>query len=208
MLFHYEASWILFWFNAACYALFVLIREYVDMHIPARWLNPSGWLFRIRPWERGGDFYRDFLGIDRWKSKLPSLRGRTNFSKKHLEGSGPGYLERFIIETCRSESNHMRAILSVVFMKLWTPFGLWLLCLVLAVVGNLPFICIQRYNRPRLQRLAALEERRAALRQRNAASLTRELPPRELSPRELSSSSRELAFPADPEGYGAYAAGT
>ena len=192
MLFYNEPSWFLFWFNAACYALLVLIREYVDMHIPARWLDPDRGWFRIRPWERGGDFYRDILGIDRWKNKLPTLKGLTHFSKKHLDGDGPGYLERFIVETCRSESNHMRAIFSVVVMKLWTPFGLWFLCLVLALVGNLPFICIQRYNRPRLQRLAALEERRAALRQRPASP----------------SHARDLAFPPDPEGYGAYATGT
>lgn len=167
MLFPNESSWSLFWVNAACYSLLVLVREYVDVHIPARWLDPARWWFRTRRWEHGGEFYKKALGIDHWKAKLPAFAGLTHFSKKHLDGSDPDYLQRFILETCRSESNHVRAIISVLVFKLWTPLGLWLICVILALIGNIPFICIQRYNRPRLMRLAAIEERRAALRQRH-----------------------------------------
>ena len=57
----------------------------------------------------------------------------------------------------------MRAIASVVAMRLWTPLDLWLTCLVIGLIGNVPFILIQRYNRPRLQRtLGRIEQRSLA----------------------------------------------
>jgi hypothetical protein len=45
-------------------------------------------------------------------------------------------------------------------MRLWTPVDLWLVCMLIAVVGNVPFIMIQRYNRPRLMRALERMERR------------------------------------------------
>ena len=49
-------------------------------------------------------------------------------------------------------------------MKLWTPTALWVVILAIAVAGNLPFIAIQRYNRPRLRRTLELAGHRAMLR--------------------------------------------
>jgi glycosyl-4,4'-diaponeurosporenoate acyltransferase len=146
-----EASWGLFWFNAFLYALSVVVRRYVDVLLPKRCFAASNAWFRTRRWERDGDFYQDALGIKQWKDKLPCLNGQTRFSKKHITARNPDYFAQFIVETCRSESNHIRAIGFVVLMKLWTPLRVWILCLALATIGNLPFICIQRYNRPRLQ---------------------------------------------------------
>ncbi|MDR1768887.1 MAG: hypothetical protein LBR32_10810 [Propionibacteriaceae bacterium] len=156
-----QSNWHLFWFNVALYTFLVAVRRFVDVVVPQRWFDPARRWFRTRRWEHGGDFYRRAMAIDRWKDKLPTLEGRTHFDKKHLAGNQAEYLEQFIVETCRSESNHVRAITSVVVMRLWTPLSLWLLCLAVATVGNLPFICIQRYNRPRLQRALERVERRA-----------------------------------------------
>lgn len=156
-----DAGLRLFWLNGVLYVCAVLVRRYVDVWVPDRFFRPSRLRFHVFRWERGGDFYRDVLKIDRWKDKLPCLNGRTNFAKKKLSGRRTEYLEQFITETCRSESDHVSLIGFVVVMRLWTPFDLWLLCFVLAVVGNVPFICIQRYNRPRLERtLVRIEQRR------------------------------------------------
>ncbi len=161
LLFQTQASWSLFWLNVTIYALTTLWRMQVDVWIPVKYFDPDRWWFRIRSWERQGDFYKDNLRIERWKDKVPAVNGRNHFSKRHLVGSDPTYLRQFIIETCRGESNHVRAVLSVIPMRLWTPFDLWLVCFLIALVGNLPFVLIQRYNRPRLQRALVRVERRA-----------------------------------------------
>lgn len=160
MLIQNEASWSLFWFNCILYTVLVVIRAWVDVLIPQRFLRPEGWWFRTRDWERDGEWYREQLRIDRWKDKLPSLRTATRFSKKRLTDASRRYFNRFITETCRAESNHLRAIGSAMMMRLWTPVDLWLVCMLIAVVGNVPFIMIQRYNRPRLMRALERLERR------------------------------------------------
>lgn len=160
MLFETEASWSLFWLNCIIYTLLVVVRAWVDVVIPQRYFSPDRWLYRTRDWERDGEIYRDALRIHLWKDRLPALDTWNRFSKKRLSAANGRYLRRFIIETCRAESNHLRAIGAVALMRLWTPLDLWLTCLTIAVLGNLPFILIQRYNRPRLQRILARVELR------------------------------------------------
>ena len=163
MLFGLDASWNLFVFNAACYMLIVVVERQVDVMLPQHIFDPAHRRYRSFRWERDGDIYRDVLRIDRWKDKLPCLPARTHFSKKSIAGRQADYLEQFVVETCRSETAHVTMIVAVGVMRLWTPFDLWLVCFVIAVVGNIPFICIQRYNRPRLQRtLVNIEQRRLA----------------------------------------------
>ncbi len=158
-----EATVNLFWLDFALYWALTLGRILIDPHLPDRLFDPRRAEYRTQRWEAGGEFYRLHLRVDRWKDYLPTFAGPSGFSKKRLTAADPGYLTRFIRETCRGESNHVRAILSVVAMRLWTPFDLWLFVLTIAIVGNLPFIIVQRYNRPRLQRALVLSERRAAL---------------------------------------------
>lgn len=153
----------LFWLNFALYWALTLGRILIDPILPERLFSPERPAYRAQRWEDGGDFYRQHLRVDRWKDYLPTFAGPNRFSKRHLTAADPTYLNRFIVETCRGESNHVRAVLSVVMMKLWTPMLLWLFMLSIALLGNLPFIAVQRYNRPRLQRALALSERRAAL---------------------------------------------
>lgn len=156
-----DPSWSLFWFNAAVFLLMTLVRMRVDVLLPDRCFAPGQWIFRTQAWERDGDFYRDVLRIDRWKDKVPAVDSLNNFSKRQLTGAHADYLQRFVLETCRAESNHLRSVLSVIPLRLWTPPDLWLLCFLLALLGNLPFVLIQRYNRPRLQRtLARIQDRR------------------------------------------------
>ncbi len=168
MLFQNDASWSLFWVNCIIYTALVAVRAWVDVTLPDRFFRPDRWWFRTREWEREGEIYRTHLRIDRWKDHLPALETWNRFSKKRLADANQRYLSRFVVETCRAESNHLRAIASVVAMRLWTPLDLWLTCLVIALIGNVPFILIQRYNRPRLQRtLGRIEQRALASRGEN-----------------------------------------
>ena len=46
-------------------------------------------------------------------------------------------------------------------LKIWRGPGGVILTVIYIVFGNLPFLLIQRYNRPRLQRLLEKQSRRA-----------------------------------------------
>ena len=45
-------------------------------------------------------------------------------------------------------------------LKIWPGAGGVLITVIYIVLGNLPFIIIQRYNRPRLQKLLMMQQRK------------------------------------------------
>ena len=115
--------------------------------------SPDKRMYRPHKWERGGRFYSDTLRINKWKDRLPKHTGKNGFSKEHLDTVTIEYIDTFIMETCRGEWNHtLNCMFAVILMIINKPLtGLLLSALLL--IGNVPFICIQRYNRFRLQRL-------------------------------------------------------
>ena len=88
------------------------------------------------------------------------------------EGEGYGLLldpaavtasqvELLVQETCVAEVVHTASILlGLGALWLWPGWGGVVLWLIWFLLANLPFILIQRYNRPRLMRLHALLQRR------------------------------------------------
>ena len=78
--------------------------------------------------------------------------------KKKLSAADPMSL---VQETCVAECVHCWLIvLSVGMLFLWKSVWSWLLWLVYNLLGNVSFILIQRYNRPRLLRLAEKETKK------------------------------------------------
>ena len=74
------------------------------------------------------------------------------------KGSDPAVL---VQETCVAECVHWAlTLLSAGIFFLWRSGWAALLWLVYNVLGNVSFIVIQRYNRPRLQKLAEKTRRR------------------------------------------------
>lgn len=131
--------------------------------LPERLFHPEsglGRVLRTRAWEHAGRFYRG-LGIRRWKELLPEAGAlfRGGFDKRHLTSADPALLDRFLSETNRAEFSHWLTLLSGASFFLWNPWWVGLFMMGYASVTNLPFIAIQRYNRPRL---AALGVRRRA----------------------------------------------
>lgn len=114
--------------------------------------NPAGWIFRERRWERGGRFYEAVFAVKGWKRRLPDGAAlfRQGFRKKRIRGHGAAYLNRFLIETCRSEGVHWIVLgFSLVFF-FWNSWGVGMVMVAYGVVANLPCILVQRYNRLRL----------------------------------------------------------
>ncbi|WP_348263233.1 hypothetical protein P8935_01445 [Telmatobacter sp. DSM 110680] len=111
--------------------------------------------YSIRSWERSGRLYNIFA-IKRWKTLLPDggpwFGG---FSKKKVAGRDPAYLQTFILETRRAEFAHWCMLCSFPVFFLWNPLWACLVMVAYAVVANLPFIIVQRYNRLVLTRICA-----------------------------------------------------
>ncbi len=130
--------------------------NFIGLALPRQWFDPEGILFRKRHWEQGGSFYAR-IKIRKWKDKLPdaSKKVRRMYRKKIELSHNEKNLCRLVEETCVAEFIHiLLIILSLGVTRIWRGTCGWV-CWLLCVAGNLPFIWIQRFNRPRLQ--AALE---------------------------------------------------
>lgn len=122
---------------------------------PRKWIFENTALFQPRHWENDGKFYEAFK-IKKWKLKLIDMSKIMKHSKTRKEIRGEVTSEILTVlvkETCVAELSHWFLCVSSVFVynfwDNWVGGLVWLLY----VIGNLPFIMIQRYNRPNLQRL-------------------------------------------------------
>ena len=147
-----------FWRAALYAAALGVLAHPVGQALPRRWFDPHQAPYRCRDWEKGGRVYNK-LHIRRWKDRLPDMsRLMPDMVKKKLSAADPMSL---VQETCVAECVHCWLIvLSVGMLFLWKSVWSWLLWLVYNLLGNVSFILIQRYNRPRLLRLAEKETKK------------------------------------------------
>ena len=132
-------------------------------YLITRYAPTSAFDYR-KSWYREHFFERKlyrFLRVKRWKSLMPTYG---SFNKKNLPAKiTRDYLAQFIEETCYAEIIHWGiglAGFSSITFTLFTeaPIEYLWLFLGIAVVmffSQMPFIAIQRYNRPRLIRLSS-----------------------------------------------------
>lgn len=119
-------------------------------------------LFVSYDWENEGEFWEQKTGVKEWKDRLPdgaSLFGM-GYKKKHLAAKSQADYPKFILETKRAELTHWMILLPVPLFFLWNPLWAAWLNFLYALVINVPFIIIQRYNRPRLARIQKMKERK------------------------------------------------
>ncbi len=131
-----------------------IISSVVGIQLPRRWFDPTRFPYRLYEWENGGKIY-DKLHIRSWKDHLPDLSKHcTQMFRKQVDARpSVENLDRLIRETCVAEAVHWVLIfLSLAVIKIWSGLGGWLFY-ILCILGNLPFIIIQRYNRPRLTKM-------------------------------------------------------
>lgn len=148
-----------FWRAALYLAALGILAHPLGQALPRSHFDPQRFPWRCRPWEKNGRIY-ERLGIRRWKNKLPDMsRLLPDMVKKRL---GQADTLRLIQETCTAECVHWwLLLLSAGILLLWRSPWCWALWLLYNLLGNLPYIIIQRYNRPRLLRLAEKEKRRS-----------------------------------------------
>jgi len=138
-----------------CFLYVILIgvaSHFVGQALPRQWFDPDGLTFRMRNWELDGRFYQK-IHIRRWKDKLPDASKIVTdmYRKEITRAPSEENLKRLIEESCVAEFIHKLLILfSLYVVKIWGGKAGWI-CWLLCVLGNLPFIFIQRFNRPRLR---------------------------------------------------------
>lgn len=141
-----------------------ILSHFVGQALPRARFSAESFPYRTADWENGGRVYEK-LGIKHWKDALPDMsRIMPDMVKKKMTGqSREQGMDVLIAETCVAECVHYWLIvLSLGIFLFWR--GVWALVfwLVYNILGNVPFILIQRYNRPRLVLLEQRRKRRAA----------------------------------------------
>jgi glycosyl-4,4'-diaponeurosporenoate acyltransferase len=134
---------------------------YLTHLMPQRWFRAGGALsrilFRTRGWERGGAFYDRAFAVRRWKDRLPEAGDwfAGGMRKRLGPGTDTAFLVRLATETRRAELTHWLPVALSATFFLWNPPYVAVWMPIIGFIGNAPFIIVQRYNRPRIERAIA-----------------------------------------------------
>lgn len=140
---------------AVYFAATGLLSFFLGRMIPPEKMEWHRFPYKLYPLEKEGTVYKK-IRIHHWQNRVPDMS--KVFSKlmppKKMVSMDKGSLLRMIQETCTAELTHIVLCLTGLYcIKLWPGACGITLAVLNIVLFNLPFILIQRYNRPRLVRL-------------------------------------------------------
>lgn len=142
-----------------------ILANLIGESVPRTWFHWDKFPYRTHAWEKGGKIYEK-IGVDRWKDHAPDMsRVMKNMVPKRFE-TFPTVQSVYTLikETCVAEITHFILCLCGPVIYLFWFNGWGILIAVLYILFNIPFMIIQRYNRPALlalaKRLEVREERR------------------------------------------------
>ena len=122
--------------------------------LPRKWFHADQFLFRCRSFEREGRVYEKIY-IHKWKTRVPDMSRLFPWlipPKRFSDNLGER-LPRMIQETCVAEAVHLALCLTGLYcIKLWPGVG-GVVVSALNILGNMLFVWIQRYNRPRFMKI-------------------------------------------------------
>lgn len=130
--------------------------------LPRRWFRPEVFPYKDWKWELGGHIYLK-LGINRWKDRMPDMSRIIPGMVKKKAGLArvPESMYRLIQETCVAEFIHWLLVFLVSPLVYAEIGGIWgVAAAIVNIMGNMVFILIQRYNRPRLVEIYKRMEKR------------------------------------------------
>ena len=150
--------------NVLVLILFSIFNTILSLKIPSAFLDQRRRLFRVRQWEDAGAVYQRMFKVKRWKNIMPELSDffKKLFPKKRIASYDKAYLQKYLVESCRAELTHWGIIFSSFLFVFWNNFIKTAVMIVIAFVLNLPYIIIQRYNRPRIRSLLACSREKPA----------------------------------------------
>lgn len=145
-------------------AILGIASHYIGNALPRSWFDATKFPYKCYSWEDGGKVYKK-LGVHRWKDKAPDMsRVCTDMRPKTVRsGMNTEDIAALTAETCVAECVHWALILLSPGVLFISPnlFGAILFMMDILLL-NLPFIVIQRYNRPKLVRYCGALAKREA----------------------------------------------
>lgn len=135
-------------------AVFILGRVF-----PRKWIFEDRFPFKSFEFEKGGRIYNK-IGIMKWKTKLPDASVIITkiipkfMPRKRIDQDNQ--IPILIKETCVAEATHVLvSFLGFGCVFIWNGIGGWIVSIAF-LLFNIPFIIIQRFNRPRLIRASMM----------------------------------------------------
>lgn len=142
-----------------------LISFYVGALLPRSIFDETKFPYKTFKFEKNGKIY-DKLNIKRWKGEIIDMSKimKIILPKQLPLNSKSADVYSLIKETCVAEAVHwVLCVVSIGNLWIWKSIEgvlIWLLC----ILGNMPFIFVQRYNRPHLMVICKKMRRREKLR--------------------------------------------
>lgn len=128
---------------------------FIGQLLPRSMYDPGKFPYRAFRWENGGHIYEK-LGVQKWKDHMPDMSRIIPgmVKKKAALARTPESMLLLIKETCGAELIHWLLIIFVSPL-VGQAFDGWLRPVAggAYALGNLLFVIIQRYNRPRLMEI-------------------------------------------------------
>lgn len=136
-------------------ALIGIIFFLIGRILPKEKFSYEKFPFRSFSIEKDGRIYNS-IGIRKWKNGFPDMSRILPVlipSKKLPIAPSSEQIKLMIQETCIAEFIHsLLSLLGFGCVFIWKSLGGWIIS-GLYMIGNLPYIIIQRYNRPKLVKL-------------------------------------------------------
>ncbi|WP_336785690.1 glycosyl-4,4'-diaponeurosporenoate acyltransferase [Paenibacillus sp. MMO-177] len=153
-------SFPIFWtvsIDIFAWAFFHVIVSVFCLKLPLSYfLKDSVW-YRLFAWEKSGRLWQQLFLVKRWKGRLIDGTAilKKGYGKKKLHGTHISDLNEFAAETKRAELTHWLSMAPAPLFFLWNPIWVGWFMILYAVVFNLPFIIVQRYNRGRIEAITS-----------------------------------------------------
>ena len=125
--------------------------------IPKHWFHADRFPWVCHPAEQK---LLKRLHVRKWQAKIPDMSRIfvKIMPEKKLTKENYENLPRMIEETCVAEWTHiLLSIAGLGLLKIWSGVGGVCITIIYIVLA---FIVVQRYNRPRLQKLFAMQQRK------------------------------------------------
>lgn len=149
-----------FWYCVIYIAVLGVLSFIIGRLLPKGWFHADKFPYKTAAGEQ--KIYQA-LRVKSWQSKVPDMSRlfRHIMPAKKMTAETVADIPRMLEETCVAELTHtLLSILGLAMLWLWPGLGGIIVTIIYILLGNVPFIIIQRYNRPRLQRLYAMQQRK------------------------------------------------
>ena len=149
-----------FWYCVIYIAVLGVLSFIIGRLLPKVWFHADKFPYKTAAGEQ--KIYQA-LRVKSWQSKVPDMSRlfRHIMPAKKMTAETVADIPRMLEETCVAELTHtLLSILGLAMLRLWPGWGGIIVTIIYILLGNVPFIIIQRYNRPRLQRLYAMQQRK------------------------------------------------